>query len=211
MDYKDLRKEYLKHSLELSDLDPDPILQFKRWFHEAIRAKVDEPNAMVCATVSKEGKPSCRYVLLKGLRENRFVFFTNYNSRKGIELTENKFCSLVFFWRELERQVRVEGMAEKSTEEYSDEYFESRPLGSRISSLVSPQSAIIPSKAVLEEELKKWSELDAGLIKRPVHWGGFEIIPDRMEFWQGRQDRLHDRVCYQKKLDSSWELFLLAP
>ncbi|MBK7232155.1 MAG: pyridoxamine 5'-phosphate oxidase [Saprospiraceae bacterium] len=211
MDYKDLRKEYLKHRLDPASLHADPMIQFKLWFDEALQAKVDEPNAMVCASVSAEGKPSSRYVLLKELKEDQFIFFTNYHSRKGIELFETKFCSLVFYWRELERQIRIEGIAEKCSAAYSDEYFNSRPHGSKLSSIVSPQSSKIESKEYLESELKRISGMDASEIKRPEHWGGIGIRANYIEFWQGRQDRFHDRVCYAKTESGAWEISLLAP
>lgn len=211
MDYKNLRKDYIKHSMDPSQLSPDPLQQFSIWFEEALHSHVEEPNAMACATVGPDGRPSCRYVLFKELSRDGFVFFTNYQSRKGRELEHNEYCSLVFYWRELERQVRIEGIARKIPASDSEEYFNSRPIGSRISSLVSPQSRVIEDKTSLESEIERLSQLHPEQIKRPDHWGGYAVSPTCIEFWQGRKDRLHDRVQYRLESPGLWVREMLAP
>lgn len=193
-----------------NDLPADPLAFFRHWFLESIRARVNEPNAMVLATASGN-HPSARVVLLKELDTNGFVFFTNYESRKGRELTENPLASLVFFWPELERQVRVEGKVERIGEASSDEYFTSRPYESRVSALISPQSRVVPSREFLESMHADFISNNSGMnINRPANWGGFVLIPDYIEFWQGRHNRLHDRIVYHKKEDV-WEISRLAP
>ena len=211
MDYKNLRKDYIKHSMDPAQLSTDPLEQFSIWFEEAIHAHVDEPNAMACATVDSNGRPSCRYVLFKELSPQGFVFFTNYQSRKAKDLDQNEYCSLVFYWRELERQVRIEGMAKKIPTSESEAYFNSRPVGSRISSLVSPQSKVIPDKIALESEIERLSQLHPEQIKRPDHWGGYAVSAQCIEFWQGRRDRLHDRVRYRLDKSGQWIREMLAP
>lgn len=211
MNYKDLRKDYMKHSMDPHNLADDPCHQFIYWFEEALQSKVEEANAMACATVNQEGKPSCRYVLFKELIDGKFIFFTNYLSRKGQDLETNAHCALVFYWRELERQIRIEGIAQKTSYDYSNAYFNSRPLGSRISSLVSPQSQVIGSKQSLEDQIEKLSSVPDSEIKMPSHWGAYGVKPEVIEFWQGRRDRLHDRVRYRKIDSNNWIKEILAP
>ncbi|NJL14773.1 MAG: pyridoxamine 5'-phosphate oxidase [Microscillaceae bacterium] len=207
----DLRQEYTRHRLDEADVLANPIAQFKFWFEEAQKAEVPEPNAMHLATVSPEGRPSLRVVLLKGIEEDNFVFFTNYESQKGQELIQQPFASLNFFWAELERQVRIEGRVEKVSEAESEAYFQSRPRGSQLGAWVSPQSREVPGRHYLEEEYARLEAEYAGtIIPRPLHWGGFRVIPDRIEFWQGRPSRLHDRINYQKQ-ENNWIITRLAP
>lgn len=207
----DIRKDYKQHSLNEADIAADPFTQFDRWWNEALAAEVDEVNAMTLATASKTGIPSARIVLLKGYDKNGFVFFTNYESTKGKELQDNPYAALVFFWKELERQVRIEGRVEKVTAAESDEYFHSRPEGSRIGAWSSPQSAIIASRKIIETNVeqytKRFTDHD---IPRPEHWGGYRVIPIAFEFWQGRSNRLHDRFHYTQ-LKENWKTERLAP
>ena len=206
-----LRKDYTKNRLEAGDLNHDPVKQFRNWLNQAIESKVEEPTAMTLATATKEGIPSARIVLLKKVDEKGFVFFTNYESRKSKELLNNPNAALVFFWSELERQVRVEGKIKQSTPEESAEYFLSRPYESRVSAVISPQSSEIPGRDFLEqkfeENLQKYNEQT---LQRPPYWGGFVLKPYRIEFWQGRESRLHDRFVYQKNGDD-WRISRLAP
>ena len=206
----DIRKEYRLQSLLERNVDPDPIRQFQQWWNETMMSNIEEPNAMTLAT-SYEGKPSARIVLLKGLSNDGFVFFTNYNSRKGKELKENPNASLLFFWKELERQVRIEGAVSKTTEEKSNEYFLGRPDLSKISAWGSPQSQVIPNRNDLDEAVLQYQkQFSDGVIPRPPHWGGYVIKPTLIEFWQGRPSRLHDRLQY--KLDNDkWIIQRLAP
>ena len=207
----DIRKDYKQHSLNEADVAADPYTQFDRWWNEALAAEVDEVNAMTLATASKEGIPSARIVLLKGYDTNGFVFFTNYKSHKGKELLDNPHAALVFFWKELERQVRIEGMVEKISAAESDEYFYSRPEGSRIGAWSSPQSEIIADRTVIETNVASYTKQFAGkTIPRPEHWGGYRVIPGVFEFWQGRSSRLHDRFRYTKNNDV-WKPERLAP
>ena len=211
----DLREDYRLKSLDFTDVTQDPFLQFETWFQEAVSAQTLEPNAMVLATVS-EGKPSARVVLLKGLNREGFVFFTNYTSRKGLELAENPHAALCFNWLDLQRQVRIEGVVQKISEADSDAYFNSRPFGSRIGAWASPQSEIIENRAILEENLAKLTqkyENTEGVsdVPRPSHWGGYVLLPTLIEFWQGRSSRLHDRICYQKTEKGDWKMVRLAP
>lgn len=196
--------------LQESDLDSNPLKQFEKWFEEVLASGLEEPNAMVLSTVN-EGKPSARIVLLKDL-DSGFKFFTNYGSKKGQEMEENPQVALTFFWKELERQVRIEGLVEKVSADESDEYFKSRPRGSQIGAWVSHQSAAIASREVLEATN---AELEARFegkeIQRPDHWGGYRVIPTYIEFWQGRPSRLHDRLAYTKKEDNSWKIERLSP
>ncbi len=204
-----LRNDYRLKKLDKDDLHLDPIVQFKNWLSEAIESKLKEPTAMTLATVNSEYKPSARIVLLKFVNENGFAFFTNYESRKGSELKENSNGALVFYWAELERQVRIEGTAKKLSENLSDKYFDSRPEKSRISAIISPQSTKIPDRAYLEKLKKDF--INAGNeIKRPENWGGYIISPVKIEFWQGRENRLHDRFIYEKN-GEKWEINRLAP
>jgi pyridoxamine 5'-phosphate oxidase len=208
-----IRKEYTLQDLTLEQTAPEPFAQFQRWLTEALEAQVPEPNAMHLATVSINGRPSGRIVLLKGLTEKGFVFFTNYQSRKGQELVSNQWASLTFFWPELERQVRIEGRTELVSAQQSDAYFHSRPRGSQIGAWASPQSQQISSRQVLEENTNRFQEefSQDQLIPRPPHWGGYCVIPDRIEFWQGRPSRLHDRIVYSKTAENSWQKNRLAP
>src|SRR6186997_1669821 len=207
----DLRKEYKLRSLLESDVDPDPIQQFQHWWNEALMSNIEEPNAMTLATSDKHGKPSARIVLLKGLSNDGFVFFTNYESRKGNELKENPFASLLFFWKELERQVRIEGTVTKTDEEKSNEYFLSRPDLSKIGAWSSAQSKVIESRDELEKNVLKYQQqFTGGLIPRPPHWGGYVVKPTLIEFWQGRPSRLHDRIQYTLSNDK-WIIVRLAP
>ena len=207
----DLRTEYAKHGLTEAEAALDPFRQFDTWFRQALEAQVPEPNAMTLATVGVDGKPSARIVLLKGFDARGFVFFTNYESRKGQELAQNPNAALVFWWQALERQVRVEGTVEQVTEAESDAYFRSRPEGSRLGAWVSRQSAVIPGRAVLEEQLRELRAAYEGReIPRPAYWGGFRVRPERVEFWQGRPSRLHDRLRY-RLAEGAWHRERLAP
>ncbi|RJP56954.1 MAG: pyridoxamine 5'-phosphate oxidase [Melioribacteraceae bacterium] len=208
-DISSLRNDYIKQKLNKSDLFADPILQFKNWLLQAIDSKVYEPTAMTLATSNLENKPSARIVLLKFVNEDGFAFFTNYNSRKGIELTQNPNAALVFYWPELERQVRVEGSVSKLGNQISDEYFNSRPEQSRISAIVSPQSQPIPDREFLEKKVNEFIASKNEII-RPDNWGGFILNPERIEFWQGRESRLHDRFLYEKS-NKMWQIIRLAP
>ncbi|MES2332075.1 MAG: pyridoxamine 5'-phosphate oxidase [Bacteroidota bacterium] len=207
----DIRTDYKLRSLDEADVAADPIAQFTSWWDEAVNSKIDEVNAMTLATVNSEGRPSARIVLLKGFDEKGFVFFTNYQSKKGKELEENPHAALVFFWKELERQVRIEGGIEKISEEDSDAYYHSRPIGSRIGAWASPQSEVIDGRDVLENNLKALEKkFETGAIPRPGHWGGYILRPSVIEFWQGRSSRLHDRIQYSLK-ESGWVIERLAP
>ncbi len=206
-----IRKDYKLQSLHENEVATNPIHQFTTWWNEAISSNIDEVNAMTLATASAEGKPDARIVLLKGYDENGFVFFTNYQSRKALELAANPFATLVFFWKELERQVRIEGLVEKIPTADSDAYFNSRPVGSRIGAWASPQSTVISDRSLLEENVKQleltYSETE---IPRPEHWGGYLVKPTQIEFWQGRSSRLHDRIRYALN-NNNWVIERLAP
>lgn len=207
----DIRKDYKQHSLNEADVAADPFEQFDRWWNDAIAAEVEEVNAMTLATASKDGTPSARIVLLKGYDKQGFVFFTNYESSKGKELMANPQAALVFFWKELERQVRIEGRVEKVSSEESDEYFHSRPEGSRIGAWSSPQSAIIANRTIIETNVTQYTKRFADHeIPRPEHWGGYRVIPNKFEFWQGRSSRLHDRFQYKQE-NGVWTKHRLAP
>jgi pyridoxamine 5'-phosphate oxidase len=208
----DIRKDYKLQTLEESDVQANAFEQFSKWWNEALVSQIEEVNAMTLATCTAAGKPRARVVLLKGYDESGFVFFTNYQSQKGKELDENPFASIVFFWKELERQVRIDGPVEKTTAGESDLYFHSRPAESRIGAWASPQSKVIASRHVIEENLAELQKSFAGKeIERPPHWGGYIIKPTVMEFWQGRPGRLHDRIQYTKQQDNSWKIERLAP
>ena len=208
----DIRKDYSKKMLQETDVNADAIEQFKIWWTEAVDSAIDEVNAMTLATASAQGKPSARVVLLKGFNESGFIFFTNYHSQKASEIEENPRVSLVFFWKELERQVRIDGTIKKITAEDSDEYFYSRPVESRIGAWASPQSKVIASRKVIEENVVELEKSFAGkMIDRPPHWGGYIIKPAVIEFWQGRSSRLHDRLQYSLNEMGQWEIKRLAP
>ncbi|MEB3123905.1 MAG: pyridoxamine 5'-phosphate oxidase [Snowella sp.] len=207
-----LRSNYALSGLHETDLLGNPFQQFQLWLEQAIAAELPEPNAMTLATLSKEGKPIARMVLLKGLDEKGFVFYTNYDSAKGKQLTETDSAALVFWWAGLERQVRVEGMVEKVSSEESDAYFQSRPKASQLGAWASPQSQVIENRGVLEKRLAELEEKYATeKVPRPPHWGGFRVIPTAIEFWQGRPSRLHDRIRYELDEKGDWFYQRLAP
>ena len=211
MDIAAIRKEYTLKELDESHVQENPIQQFKVWFDEALGAEVPEPNAMNLATVDAQGRPTSRIVLLKGIEDAEFVFYTNYKSRKGQEIEATPYVCLNFFWAELERQVRIEGEVKKVSSATSDAYFNSRPKGSRIGAHVSPQSAVISGRDVLEAKaLQLQKEFENKEVPRPEHWGGYSVKPYLMEFWQGRASRLHDRVLYVLN-NGNWEIKRLAP
>lgn len=207
-----IRKVYQLQSLLEKDADANPIKQFEIWWQHAIESKIEEPNAMTLATCTVSGKPSARIVLLKEINENGFVFFTNYLSRKGNEIEENPFVSLLFFWKELERQIRIEGKIKKISAKESDEYFFQRPRESRIGAWSSPQSRVIKSRGFLQENVEKYnSQFGTQNIPRPDFWGGYIVEPYRIEFWQGRPGRLHDRLLYVLIENDFWKIERLAP
>lgn len=207
----DIRKDYTLKSLEVKDVSIDPLRQFKCWMDEAIDAEALEVNAMCLSTLGLDGFPNGRIVLLKEL-DHGFVFFTNYESEKGHELGLNPKASLTFFWAEIERQVRVTGEIAKISEKESDEYFFSRPYGSQIGAWASPQSREISGREVIETNQRSIEEkFTPSTMKRPPHWGGYRLIPNRIEFWQGRPSRLHDRICYTKGATDGWKIVRLAP
>jgi pyridoxamine 5'-phosphate oxidase len=207
-----LRKEYARAGLKESDADPDPIEQFGRWFDAVLAADLYEPNAMTLATSTPDGRPSARIVLLKGFDERGFVFYTNYEGRKAEELEANPRAALVFYWGELERQVRVEGRVSRLPDEESDAYFESRPRGSQLGAWVSEQSRQVRDRRVLEERLRGLeAEYEDREVPRPPFWGGYRVEPEAMEFWQGRESRLHDRLRYSRSTDGVWERERLQP
>lgn len=208
---QNLRQDYISATLDESDVDNNPITQFKKWFDNAVEAQVYEPNVMTLATADKAGKPDARIVLLKGVDEDGFRFFTNYLSAKGKELKRNPYAALVFFWPDLERQVRIEGTVEKLDKETSEEYFVTRPVASQIGAVASPQSQIIPNRAFLEEKFEDLkNKSDGKTISKPAHWGGYIVKPTRIEFWQGRRSRLHDRINFEL-VKGSWVKNRLAP
>lgn len=214
MENKDLahiRRDYSREGLSEEQVANDPFVQFGRWMDEAITAELPEPTAMSLSTASAEGRPSSRMVLLKGFDNSGFVFYTNYNSQKGRELADNPFAALTFFWPELERQVRITGLVSKVSAEESDEYFKSRPFTSRVGAWASNQSETIDSKmTVAAKAAKLLVKYASGNVPRPPHWGGYRVIPDQIEFWQGRPSRLHDRIVH--KLDGeSWNIIRLSP
>jgi pyridoxamine 5'-phosphate oxidase len=211
-DLTGLRNEYAAHGLRRADLHSDPIEQFSAWFAAALAAEIRDPNAMSLATASPDGKPSVRIVLLKGFDERGFVFFTNYQSEKGRQIEANPNVSVVFFWVQLERQVRISGVAEKTSREDSAAYFHSRPVGSRLGAWVSHQSDVIDARRILDSRLAEMTErFEKGEIPLPPHWGGYRIKPDKIEFWQGRPNRLHDRFRYSRQADGTWQIDRLAP
>jgi len=208
----DLRREYARARLDERDVSPDPIVEFTRWFAQAQQAQLPEPNAMTLATATAGGAPSARIVLLKAFDERGFVFFTDYRSRKGAELEANPRAALVFYWGELERQVRITGEVILVSREESERYFRSRPLGSRLGAWASYQSRAIPGRAALEADLR---EIEArfgdGDVPLPPHWGGFRVVPETIEFWQGRESRLHDRIRYEREGRERWKVERLSP
>ena len=211
-DISSLRRSYSRQSLNEADVLPNPLSQFARWFEEAMQSQLPEPNAMTLATANRSGRPSARTVLLKGVDAEGFVFYTNYESRKGNDLADNPQAALLFTWLELERQIRIEGAVEKISPEQSLAYFQSRPLGSQIGAWASPQSQIISDRNVLENRSAQLQEQYAGAnaLPLPPFWGGYLLRPDRLEFWQGRESRLHDRIDYVLE-NGHWNIQRLAP
>ncbi len=208
----DLREDYRREALSEQDVASDPIAQFRHWFQEALDAALPEPNAMVLSTVSSEGHPSARVLLLKGFDEAGFVFFTNYGSRKGAELSGNAHAAMTFLWLPLERQVRIEGTITRSSAEESDAYFATRPRGSQLGAWASPQSEVVSGRDVLEACFREMETRFAGrTIPRPAHWGGYLLSPRTVEFWQGRPSRLHDRIRYRATPEAAWQIERLAP
>ena len=210
-DIASIRKIYKLQSLLESDVDPNPIVQFEKWWQQAIESKIEEPNAMILATSTTDGKPSARTVLLKNFTNEGFVFFSNYGSRKAVQIEQNPFVALLFFWKEMERQVRIEGSIHKVSAEESDLYFASRPRESRIGAWSSPQSNVIESREFLYQNVEKYNaQFDTENIPRPGFWGGYIVIPSIVEYWQGRPGRLHDRIQYTSP-NNEWIIKRLAP
>ena len=209
----DLRREYARARLDEADVSHDPFVEFARWFAEAQDAEVPDPNAMTLATATAEGVPSARIVLLKGFDPRGFVFFTDYRSRKGAELEANPRAALVLYWHELERQVRITGGVALTTREESEQYFASRPLGSRLGAWASHQSRVIPGREALEGDLREIkARFGRGDVPLPPHWGGYRVVPDAIEFWQGRESRLHDRIRYVREAGGKgWRVERLSP
>jgi pyridoxamine 5'-phosphate oxidase len=207
-----LRKDYTLHSLNEEEVAESPIVQFEKWWKDATVSRIEEMNAMTLATIGHDGMVDARTVLIKGFDERGFVFFTNYNSNKSTQLDFNANCCLLFFWKELERQVRINGVAEKITAKESIDYFDSRPAGSQIGAWASPQSMVVAGKAFLKETFDYYAErFKHGKIPKPPHWGGYRVKPLRMEFWQGRPSRMHDRILYTEAAKGEWKRERLAP
>lgn len=207
-----VRKDYASQSLDEQHIDKNHIKQFEKWFDEAVKAEVPEPNAMTLATATANGKPSTRIVLLRGFDEKGFVFYTNYSSKKGMELIKNPYASLNFFWHEIERQVRIEGKIEKVSPKQSDEYFASRPKGSQLGAWASTQSRVIKNREELEAKMLELEiKYKTKTVPRPPYWGGFCLSPTLIEFWQGRPNRLHDRIQYELQQNGKWIIQRLAP
>jgi pyridoxamine 5'-phosphate oxidase len=210
MNIADLRQEYMRAGLTQADAHADPFVQFERWFKDALAAELPLANAMTLATVSTGGAPDARVVLLKGVDGGGFVFYTNYDSRKGRQLAARPEACLVFLWVQLERQVRIEGTVEKVSSTDSDKYYSSRPLGARLSARASAQSSVVPGRDFLENAMKEEKTTHGENPPRPAHWGGYRVIPLQIEFWQGRENRLHDRLLYRRRHDA-WTIERLAP
>lgn len=215
MSLLEMRRDYARARFDEADAHASPFVQFDRWFQDARSALQDsaawEPNAMTLATTDSRGRPSARIVLLKAMDDRGFTFFTNYQSRKGTELAGHAFAALVFYWNVLERQVRIEGRVEQITGAESDAYFHTRPIGSRLGAIASPQSRVIESRAALETLLAEATAREGESPQRPTHWGGYRLLPDYFEFWQGRQSRLHDRITYRPTNTLEWQKQRLAP
>lgn len=209
----DLREDYQGDSLEVSQVANNPVKQFEAWFQDAQNNNIREPNVMTLATSTIDGKPSARVILLKGIEEDGFLFFTNYSSRKGKEMALNPNAAMVFCWLKLARQVRIEGIVKKVSEEASKSYFQSRPKGSQIGAMASPQSRVISDREVLEDKVLELEKefADDEKLPLPIFWGGYKLIPSVIEFWQGRTNRLHDRIRYTQQSDKSWKIERLAP
>lgn len=206
-----LRHDFAQQTLDISDVSTSPILQFEKWFKEAVDAKVNEPNAMTVCTATKDGRPSARILLLRNFDEKGFVYYSNYNSRKGKEFDENPFGALLFFWPELERQVRIEGLVVKQTDVESDSYFHSRPRESKLGAWTSNQSEVINNRDILASKYENFAlQFPEEQVPRPPHWGGYVLMPTTMEFWQGRPSRLHDRVLYTRE-KGDWKIERLSP
>ena len=210
---QDLRENYEKATLEITEVAAHPVEQFKTWLQLALNAKIKEPNAMTLATVDADGYPSARIVLLKGVREEGFIFYTNYESQKGQELQSNPHAALVFNWLDLEKQIRIKGLVEKMAATDSAAYFQSRPKGSQIGAWASPQSQVIKDRSILEQNVEQLHNQykDQEKLPCPSHWGGYLVRPTEIEFWQGRSSRLHDRIRYRLEADQSWTIERLAP
>lgn len=208
---ENLRVSYQASSLDIEDCHDDPVIQFDQWLEHAIETKCDEPNAFVLST-AKNNQPHARVLLLKGIHENKFIFYTNYNSSKGSEIELNDKVAMTFLWLPLQRQIRIEGTITKVTPNLSDEYFHKRPRGSQLGAIASPQSTRVPNRAALEQMFKDTEAKfkDVATLPRPANWGGYGVTPTYLEFWQGRNNRMHDRICYEMK-NSSWQKFRLAP
>lgn len=212
LDIAALRKEYTKEELSIESVNREPLAQFLAWFDEALAADIHEPTAMVLSSATSDGKPSSRVVLLKGVDESGFVWYTNYLSRKGAELDTNPHAALLFFWPELERQIRIEGTVAKVSQEQSTQYFHTRPFESQVGAVASPQSQVVPSREFLEQlfAITQVANAEAQSVEKPEHWGGYRLTPSVIEFWQGRASRMHDRIRY--RLDQgAWVIERLAP
>jgi pyridoxamine 5'-phosphate oxidase len=208
----DTKHQYNSDSIDEKTVDRDPLKLFQRWLDEAIASGTHLPEAMTLATSTPDGKPSARLILLKGADERGFVFYTNYNSMKARELESNPQAALVFYWPQLERQVRVEGKVERTSDDESDAYFKTRPRESQIGALASPQSEVVPSREMLQQRVRELEELYSSReVERPAHWGGYRLSPERIEFWKGRAGRLHDRISYERQTDGTWAIKRLAP
>jgi pyridoxamine 5'-phosphate oxidase len=208
---ENLRVSYQAAELDVKDCDKNPINQFDMWFEHALETKCDEPNAFILSTAS-HGRPHARVLLLKGVHDEKFVFYTNYNSAKGNEVSNNDKVAMTFLWLPLQRQVRIEGSISKVSEKLSDDYFHKRPRGSQLGAIASPQSQVVADRSALERMFSETQKKFEGqeVLPRPVHWGGYEVVPEYIEFWQGRKNRMHDRIAYEKS-GTEWKLSRLAP